>query len=88
MADNKQVAVLVPTTILAFQHYQTFSQRLKDFPCKVEYLSRARTAKQTSEILEQLADGRIDIVVGTHKLIGKGVKFKDLGLRDCEASFI
>lgn len=80
VADNKQVAVLVPTTILAFQHYQTFSQRLKDFPCKVEYLSRARTAKQTSEILEQLADGRIDIVVGTHKLIGKGVKFKDLGL--------
>lgn len=80
VADSKQVAVLVPTTILAFQHYQTFSERLKNFPCKVEYLSRARTQKQISEILEQLAEGKIDIIVGTHKLIGKNVRFKDLGL--------
>lgn len=80
VADNKQVAVLVPTTILAFQHFQTFSERLKDFPCKVEYLSRARTQKQINEILEQLESGKIDIIVGTHKLIGKNVKFKDLGL--------
>lgn len=80
VADSKQVAVLVPTTILAFQHYQTFSERLRNFPCKVEYLSRARTQKQINEILEQLADGRIDIIVGTHKLIGKNVRFKDLGL--------
>ncbi len=80
VADSKQVAVLVPTTILAFQHYQTFSDRLRNFPCKVEYLSRARTQKQINEILEQLADGRIDIIVGTHKLIGKNVRFKDLGL--------
>ncbi len=80
VADNKQVAVLVPTTILAFQHYQTFSERLKDFPCRVEYLSRARSAAQTTAILEDLKNGRIDIVIGTHKLIGKQVKFKDLGL--------
>ena len=80
VADNKQVAVLVPTTILAFQHFQTFSERLRDFPCKVEYLSRAKTQKQVSEILSQLAEGKIDIIVGTHKLIGKNVKFKDLGL--------
>ncbi len=80
VADNKQVAVLVPTTILAFQHYQTFCGRLKDFPCRIEYLSRARTAAQVTAILKDLADGRIDIVIGTHKLIGKNVKFKDLGL--------
>lgn len=80
VADSRQVAVLVPTTILAFQHFQTFRERLKDFPCKVEYLSRARTASQVSAILEELADGRIDIIVGTHKLISKNVKFKDLGL--------
>ncbi len=80
VADNKQVAVLVPTTILAFQHYQTFRDRLKDFPCRVEYLSRARSAAQTTAILEDLKDGKIDIVIGTHKLIGKQVKFKDLGL--------
>ena len=78
--DNKQVAVLVPTTVLAYQHYQTFSERLKEFPCKVEYLSRARTAKDTSRILKELADGQIQILIGTHKLIGKSVKFKDLGL--------
>ena len=78
--DSKQVAVLVPTTVLAYQHYQTFSSRLKELPVRVEYLSRARTAKQTSAILKDLADGKIDILIGTHKLIGKTVKFKDLGL--------
>ena len=78
--DNKQVAVLVPTTVLAFQHYQTFKERLKDFPVKVDYLSRARTAKDTTRILKQLADGEIHILIGTHKLIGKSVKFNDLGL--------
>lgn len=78
--DSKQVAVLVPTTVLAYQHYQTFSKRLKDFPVRVDYLSRARSAKKTREVLVDLADGKIDIIVGTHKLIGKSVKFKDLGL--------
>lgn len=78
--DNKQVAVLVPTTVLAFQHYKTFARRLKDFPVKVDYLSRARTAAQTKAVLKGLADGQVNIVVGTHKLIGKNVKFKDLGL--------
>jgi len=78
--DGKQVAVLVPTTVLAYQHFQTFTKRLKDFPVKIEYLSRARTAKQQKDILQGLADGRVDIVIGTHKLIGKAVKFKDLGL--------
>lgn len=78
--DNKQVAVLVPTTVLAFQHYQTFKNRLKDFPVKVDYLSRARSAKQTSTVLKELESGELNIVIGTHKLIGKNVKFKDLGL--------
>lgn len=78
--DSKQVAVLVPTTVLAYQHFQTFSKRLKDLPVRVDYLSRARSAKQTKEVLKDLAEGRIDILVGTHKLIGKSVKFKDLGL--------
>lgn len=80
VTDNKQVAVLVPTTVLAFQHFQTFSKRLEGMPCKVDYLSRARTAKDTSRILKELADGKIDILIGTHKIIGKSVKFKDLGL--------
>ena len=80
VTDNKQVAVLVPTTVLAYQHFQTFSERLKDFPCKVEYLSRARTTKDTTRILKELADGKVNILIGTHKLIGKNVKFKDLGL--------
>jgi len=80
VTDNKQVAVLVPTTVLAYQHYQTFSERLKEFPCKVEYLSRARSAKDTSRILKELENGDIQILIGTHKLIGKSVKFKDLGL--------
>lgn len=69
--DSKQVAVLVPTTVLAFQHYQTFSKRLQNFPVKVEYLSRARSAKETKEILADLAEGKIDILIGTHKLISK-----------------
>ena len=79
-ADNKQVAVLVPTTVLAYQHFQTFSSRLKGMPVRVDYLSRARSAAKTKEILRDLADGKINIIVGTHKLIGKSVKFKDLGL--------
>ena len=80
VTDGKQVAVLVPTTVLALQHYKTFSERLHDFPVKVEYLSRAKTTKQVKEILQKLANGEIDILVGTHKLVGKEVKFKDLGL--------
>ena len=78
--DSKQVAVMVPTTVLAFQHYQTFRDRLKGMPVRVEYLSRARSAKKTKEILTDLAEGKIDILIGTHKLIGKQVKWKDLGL--------
>ena len=78
--DSKQVAVLVPTTVLAYQHFQTFSKRLKDFPVRVDYLTRARSAKQTKELLKDLEDGKIDILIGTHKLISKQVKFKDLGL--------
>ncbi len=78
--DGKQVAVLVPTTVLALQHYKTFSERLHDFPVKVEYLSRAKSGKQVKEIVEQLQNGQIDILVGTHKLVGKEIKFKDLGL--------
>jgi transcription-repair coupling factor (superfamily II helicase) len=80
VTDNKQVAVLVPTTVLAYQHFQTFSERLKDFPCRVEYLSRARTAKDTARIVKELAEGQVNILIGTHKIIGKNVKFKDLGL--------
>ncbi|MDE6382867.1 MAG: transcription-repair coupling factor [Paramuribaculum sp.] len=79
-ADGKQTAVLVPTTVLAYQHYRTFSQRLADFPVRVDYLSRARTAKQTRQILADLAEGKIDILIGTHKLVSNTVKFKDLGL--------
>ena len=78
--DNKQVAVLVPTTVLAYQHWRTFSERLKNLPCKVEYLSRARSAADTKKVLAGLKSGEVNIVVGTHKLIGKEVKFKDLGL--------
>ena len=80
VADNKQVAVLVPTTVLAYQHFQTFSKRLEDMPCRVEYLSRARTAKDTSRILKELEAGTIQVLIGTHKIIGKSVKFHDLGL--------
>lgn len=78
--DNKQVAVLVPTTVLAFQHFKTFSKRLQGMPVRVDYLSRARTTKQTRQVTEDLGAGKIDILVGTHKLIGKSVKWKDLGL--------
>ena len=78
--DGKQVAVLVPTTVLAYQHFHTFSERLKDFPVRVEYISRARSAKDVKAILADLEAGKIDIIIGTHKLIGKSVKFKDLGL--------
>lgn len=80
VADNKQVAVLVPTTILAMQHYKTFSERLKDFPCTVNYISRLRTAKEQKQIKTQLQDGTLNIVIGTHKLVGKNIIFKDLGL--------
>ncbi len=78
--DGKQVAVLVPTTVLAFQHYKTFCGRLKDMPVRIDYLSRARTAKQTREVIADLQEGKIDILVGTHKLISKSVKWHDLGL--------
>ncbi|MBR5594513.1 MAG: transcription-repair coupling factor [Bacteroidaceae bacterium] len=78
--DGKQVAVLVPTTVLAYQHYLTFKERLKDFPCNVQYLSRARNASTTKKVLEEIKEGKVDIVIGTHKLTSKEVKFKDLGL--------
>ena len=78
--DSKQVAVLVPTTVLAFQHYQTFKKRLEGMPVRVDYLSRARTTKETREVLEDLKEGKIDILIGTHKLISKTVKWHDLGL--------
>ena len=78
--DGKQVAVLVPTTVLAYQHYQTFSSRLKDMPVRVDYLSRARSTKQATALMKDLEAGKIDILIGTHKLIGKSVKFHDLGL--------
>ena len=80
VADGKQVAVLVPTTILALQHFNTFSSRLKSFPCTVDYVSRLRTAKETSAIKEKLRSGCIDILIGTHKILGKDFSFKDLGL--------
>ena len=78
--DGKQVAVLVPTTVLAYQHFRTFTSRLKDMPVRVEYLTRARSTKQTTAILKDLAEGKVDIIIGTHKIISKSVKFKDLGL--------
>ena len=78
--DGKQTAVLVPTTVLAFQHWRTFSERLKDFPVRVDYLSRARKPKEVKQILADLKEGKIDILIGTHKLIGKSVQFHDLGL--------
>lgn len=79
-ADGKQTAVLVPTTVLAMQHYQTFSSRLKDMPVRVEFISRAKKPKELKQILADLAEGKIDILIGTHKIIGKSVRFKDLGL--------
>ena len=78
--DGKQVAVLVPTTILALQHYDTFTNRLKDFPCTVDFVSRLRTAKEITDIKKRLAQGGIDILIGTHKMLGAGFEFKDLGL--------
>ena len=78
--DGKQTAVLVPTTVLAMQHYHTFANRLKDLPVRVDFISRARTAKEVKQILADLAEGKIDILIGTHKIIGKGVQFNDLGL--------
>lgn len=80
VCDSKQVAVLVPTTILCLQHYNTFCSRLKEFPCNIEYVSRLKTAKQISDITRRLKEGRIDIIIGTHKLLGKDFEFKDLGL--------
>ena len=80
VTDGKQVAVLVPTTILSLQHYTTFSSRLKNFPCSIDYVSRLRTAKEINDIKERLRNGQLDIVIGTHKLLGKGFEFKDLGL--------
>lgn len=80
VTDNKQVAVMVPTTVLAYQHFRTFSKRLADFPCRVEYLSQSKTPKQRKEILADLKDGKIDIIIGTHTLAGKTVEYKDLGL--------
>lgn len=80
VADNKQVAVLVPTTVLAYQHFQTFRERLKGLPCRVEYLSRARTAIQTKGVIKGLVEGDVNILIGTHRILGKDVKFKDLGL--------
>ena len=79
-ADSKQTAILVPTTILAFQHYKTFTSRLKDFPCTIEYLTRHKRPAEQKKIVSQLAEGKIDIIIGTHKLVGNEVRFKDLGL--------
>ena len=78
--DGKQVAVLVPTTVLALQHYNTFRERFRDFPVRVEYISRGKTAKEVKELLQELKEGKIDILIGTHKLVGKQVVWKDLGL--------
>src|SRR6202142_2240421 len=80
ISDNKQVAVLAPTTVLAFQHYETFKQRFAAFPVKVEMISRFRTPKQIKEILERVAVGKVDVLIGTHRLLSKDVKFSDLGL--------
>ncbi len=80
VGDSKQAAVLVPTTILAFQHYNTFKERLKDFPCNVDYVNRFKSAKEKKETLKKLEEGKIDIIIGTHGLLGKDVKFKDLGV--------
>lgn len=80
VADNKQVAVLVPTTVLAYQHFQTFKERLKDLPCRVDYLTRARTANHTKLVIKELKEGTVNILIGTHKILGKNIEFKDLGL--------
>lgn len=80
VADNKQVAILVPTTVLAFQHFQTFSERLRDFPCRIDYISRARTSPQVKSILSDVKEGEVNILIGTHRIVSKDVQFKDLGL--------
>ncbi len=80
VCDSKQVAILVPTTILAYQHYNTFKERLKNLPCNVDYINRFRTSKQQKETLKKLGEGKLDIIIGTHKLVSKEVKFKDIGL--------
>lgn len=80
VSDSKQVAVLVPTTVLALQHYNTFRNRLKDFPCSVDYISRMRSYADQNKVLKKLEDGKLDIIIGTHKIAGNAVKFKDLGL--------
>lgn len=78
VADNKQVAVLVPTTVLAYQHFQTFKERLKGLPCRVEYLSRARTAVQAKAVVKGLAEGEVNILIGTHRILGKTLSSKTL----------
>lgn len=80
VTDSKQVAILVPTTILALQHYKTFSSRLADFPCNIDYINRFKSPKQIKETLNKLAEGKVDIIIGTHRIVSKDVKFKDLGL--------
>jgi transcription-repair coupling factor (superfamily II helicase) len=80
VTDSKQVAILVPTTILALQHFKTFQSRLEDFPCTIDYINRFKSAKQIKESLQKLAEGKIDIIIGTHRIVSKDVKFKDLGL--------
>ncbi|MXV49801.1 transcription-repair coupling factor [Pedobacter sp. HMF7647] len=80
VADSKQVAILVPTTILALQHFKTFASRLKGFPCNIDYINRFKTSAQIKETLQKLADGKVDVIIGTHRLVSKDVKFKDLGL--------
>jgi len=80
VADNKQVAVLVPTTILALQHYKTFKNRLREFPCKIDYINRFKTIKQQNQTIKNLVQGKVDILIGTHRIVGKDIKFKDLGL--------
>lgn len=80
VSDSKQVAILVPTTILAMQHHKTFKERLKDFPCNIEYVSRFRTAKEIKETLARTTEGKVDILIGTHRIVSKDIKFKDLGL--------
>ena len=80
VADSKQVAVLVPTTVLAVQHFKTFAERLKNLPCRVDYINRFKSAKEKKETLQKLAEGKIDIIIGTHGILGKEVKFKDLGV--------
>lgn len=80
VTDSKQVAVLVPTTILALQHYNTFKDRMRNFPCTIDYISRLRTPKEVADIVERLKNGKIDIIIGTHRLLGKSIAFKDLGL--------